>query len=63
MIAAGTALGLDADGSQLSPYYDMFRSYETAVTAQEQILVVERLKLNSSLHDTPMQYQGLWHAR
>ena len=62
VIAAGTALGLDADGSQLSPYYDMFRSYETAVTAQEQILVVERLKLNSSLHDTPMQYQGLWHA-
>ena len=62
VIAAGTALGLDVEGSRLSPYYDMFRSYETAIAAQEQILVVERLKLNTSLHDTPMQYQGLWHA-
>lgn len=62
VIAAGTAIGLDAEGSQLSPYYDMFRSYETAISAQEQIMVVERLKTNSSLYDTPMQYQGLWHA-
>ena len=62
VIAAGTALGLDASGSQLSPYYDMFRSYETAIAAQENILIVERLSLNTSLYDTPMQYQGLWYT-
>ena len=62
VIDAGTKLGLDTEGSQLSPYYDLFRSYETAVTAQENILIVERLSLNTSLYDTPMQYQGLWYA-
>lgn len=59
-IAAGTALKLDATGSQLSPYNDMFHSYETAIAAQEQILTLERLKVNTSLYDIPMQYQGLW---
>ena len=62
VIGAGTKLGLNTEGSQLSPYYDLFRSYETAVTAQENILIVERLSLNTSLYDTPMQYQGLWYA-
>ncbi len=62
VIDAGTKLGLDTEGSQLSPYYDLFRSYETAVTAQENILIVERLSLNTSLYDTPMLYQGLWYA-
>lgn len=62
VIAAGTALQLDADGSRLSPYYDMFRSYETAVAATEQILMVERSKKNTSLYNVPMQYQGLWYA-
>ena len=62
VIEAGTAIGLNEEGSQLSPYYDMFRSYETAIAAQEQIMMVERLKTNSSLYNTPMQYQGLWHA-
>lgn len=60
VIAAGTALGLNPEGSQLSPYADMFRAYETAIAAQEQIMVVERIKTNTSLYDTPMQYQGLW---
>lgn len=62
VIASGTAIGLNAEGSQLSPYYDMFRSYETAITAQEQIMIVERVKTNTSLYNTPMQYQGLWHS-
>ena len=62
VIAAGTALKLDNEGSQLSPYNDMFRSYETAIAAQEQILTVERSKTNSSLYDSPMQYQGLWYT-
>ncbi len=61
VIAAGTALGLDANGSQLSDYYDMFRSYETAIAAQENILVVERSSRNTSLYNVPMQYQGLWY--
>lgn len=60
VIAAGTALQLTPEGNQLSPYADMFRAYETAISAQEQILVVERIKTNTSLNDTPMQYQGLW---
>ncbi len=60
VIASGTALGLDATGSQLSPYADMFRKYETAIVAKENILTRERSKLNSSLYDTPMQYQGMW---
>ncbi|WP_316753178.1 RagB/SusD family nutrient uptake outer membrane protein [Pedobacter gandavensis] len=59
-IAAGTALGLNASGSQLSPYANMFRAYETAIAAPEIILSRERSKINSSLHDTPIQYQGLW---
>lgn len=59
VITAGTALGLD-NGSQLSPYYNMFRSYETALSSNELILVRERVKTNSSLFDVPMQYQGLW---
>lgn len=62
VIAAGNAINLDADGSQLSPYYDMFRSYETAVSASEQIMTIERSKKNTSLYDVPMQYQGLWYA-
>lgn len=61
-IAAGEALGLNAAGSQLSPYADMFGSYETAVASGEIILPVDRLKLNTSLYDTPMQYQGLWYT-
>lgn len=60
VIRAGEALGLDAAGSQLSPYADMFRSYETAIASKELILTRERSKTNSSLYDTPMQYQGLW---
>ncbi|WP_316838545.1 RagB/SusD family nutrient uptake outer membrane protein [Pedobacter gandavensis] len=59
-IAAGTALGLNAGGSQLSPYENMFRAYETAIAAPEIILSRERSKINSSLYDTPIQYQGLW---
>lgn len=60
VIQAGTSLGLDLAGSQLSPYADMFRSYETAIASDELILTRERNKTNSSLYDTPMQYQGLW---
>lgn len=60
VIEAGKALGLDASGSQLSPYYDMFRTYESAVASSELILTRERNKTNSSLNDSPMQYQGLW---
>lgn len=60
VIQAGIAIGLDGSGSQLSPYADMFRSYETAIASEELILTNERSKVNSSLHDTPMQYQGLW---
>ncbi|MBB2147555.1 RagB/SusD family nutrient uptake outer membrane protein [Pedobacter gandavensis] len=59
-IAAGTALGLNANGSQLSPYANMFRAYETAIASKEIILSRERSKINSSLYDTPIQYQGLW---
>ncbi|MCX2452544.1 RagB/SusD family nutrient uptake outer membrane protein [Pedobacter sp. PLR] len=59
-IAAGTALGLNAGGAQLSPYANMFRAYETAIAAPEIILSRERSKINSSLYDTPIQYQGLW---
>ena len=62
VIKAGTALKLDADGSQLSPYYDLFRSYETAIACSENIMTIERLKKNTSLYDIPMQYQGLWYA-
>lgn len=62
VIAAGNAIGLDASGSQLSPYYNLFRSYETAVDASEQILIVERSSKNTSLFSVPMQYQGLWYA-
>lgn len=62
VIAAGNALGLDATGSQLSPYSDMFRDFETAIDAKEQILVVELSNKNTSLYDVPMQYQGLWYA-
>lgn len=61
-IKAGEALGLNATGSQLSPYADMFSSYETAVASGEIILPVDHLKLNTSLYDTPMQYQGLWYT-
>lgn len=61
-IQAGEALGLNGSGSQLSPYADMFSSYETAVASGEIILPVDRLKLNTSLYDTPMQYQGLWYT-
>lgn len=60
VIKSGQALGLNAEGSQLSPYADMFRSYETAIASKEIILGRERNKTNSSLYDTPMQYQGLW---
>lgn len=60
VIQAGKTLGLDDSGSQLSPYANMFRAYETAVTASELILTRERNKTNTSLYDTPMQYQGLW---
>ncbi|WP_175635538.1 RagB/SusD family nutrient uptake outer membrane protein [Pedobacter ghigonis] len=60
VISAGTALGLNATGSQLSPYFDMFRKYETAIASREIILSYERNKINSSLYDTPMQYQGCW---
>ncbi len=60
IIAAGTALGLDAQGSNLSPYFDMFRNYTSAVASKEYILTRERSKVNTSLYDTPMQYQGLW---
>lgn len=60
VITSGTAIGLDAAGSQLSPYYNMFRRYETAVGSSEFILVRERNKTNTSLYDVPMQYQGLW---
>lgn len=62
VIASGTALELNPEGSQLSPYADMFRAYETAIAAQEQILVVERIKTNTSLSNIPMQYQGLWYS-
>lgn len=62
VIKAGTALKLDADGSQLSPYYDLFRSYETAIACGENIMTIERSKKNTSLSDIPMQYQGLWYA-
>ena len=62
VIAAGNALGLDATGSQLSPYSDMFRDFETAIDAKEQILVVELSNKNTSLYNVPMQYQGLWYA-
>lgn len=60
VIAAGTALGLSSSGPQLSPYYNMFRRYELATAATENILTRERNKTNSSLNDSPMQYQGLW---
>lgn len=60
VISSGEALGLNASGSQLSPYFDMFRSYETAIASTELILTRERNKTNSSLNDSPMQYQGLW---
>ncbi len=60
VIASGNALGLDAAGSQLSPYYNMFRRYETAIACTEFILTRERNKTNSSLYESPMQYQGLW---
>lgn len=60
VIQAGIDMGLDGEGSQLSPYSDMFRAYETAIASKELILTYERVKVNSSLHDTPMQYQGLW---
>ena len=60
VIKSGEALGLSNSGTQLSPYYNMFRSYETAVTATEFILTRDRNKTNTSLYDVPMQYQGLW---
>jgi len=60
VITSGTALGLNASGSQLSPYSDMFRKYETAIAASENILIRERSKTNTSLYDIPMQYQGMW---
>ncbi|WP_276481453.1 RagB/SusD family nutrient uptake outer membrane protein [Paraflavitalea pollutisoli] len=60
VITAGNALGLDAGGSKLSPYYNMFRRYETAIASTEFILTRERNKTNTSLYDVPMQYQGLW---
>jgi len=60
VIQSGEAMGLNNGGTQLSPYYNMFRSYETAVTATEFILTRERNKTNTSLYDVPMQYQGLW---
>lgn len=61
-IASGMAIGLDNNGSQLSPYSDMFRAYETAIASSELILTRERLSVNTSLYDTPMQYQGLWNT-
>lgn len=61
-IQAGIAIGLDGEGSQLSPYSDMFRAYETAIASKEMILTYERVKVNSSLYDTPMQYNGLWNT-
>lgn len=60
VIEAGKALGLESSGAQLSPYKDMFRAFETAIASKEIILSIERNKTNSSLYDTPMQYQGLW---
>lgn len=60
VIESGNALGLGDGGNQLNPYYNMFRSYETAATANEFILTRERNKTNTSLYDVPMQYQGLW---
>ncbi|WP_025143796.1 RagB/SusD family nutrient uptake outer membrane protein [Pedobacter jeongneungensis] len=60
VITAGTALGLNSSGSQLSPYADLFRKYETAIAASENILIRERSKTNTSLYDIPMQYQGMW---
>lgn len=62
VISSGKALDLNEAGSQLSPYFDMFRAYASAVAASEQILTRERSKTNSSLSDTPMQYQGLWSS-
>jgi len=60
VITAGTTLGLNSSGSQLSPYADLFRKYETAIAASENILIRERSKTNTSLYDIPMQYQGMW---
>jgi hypothetical protein len=60
VITSGTTLGLNTSGSQLSPYSDMFRKYETAISASENILIRERSKTNTSLYDIPMQYQGMW---
>ena len=62
VIAAGKALNLDESGSRLSAYYDLFRSYETAIAATEQILTVERSSKTTSLYNVPMQYQGLWYS-
>ena len=61
-IRAGEALGLNQSGSQLSPYADMFSSYETAVASGEIILPVDASKLTTSLYGVPMQYQGLWYT-
>lgn len=62
VIAAGQALKLDESGSQLVAYENMFRSYEQAIASEELILTRERSKVNSSLYDCPMQYQGLWNT-
>lgn len=62
VINAGKALQLDASGAQLNSYHELFRAYETAIASKENILTRERSKINTSLYDTPMQYQGLWNT-
>lgn len=62
VITAGQALRLNENGSQLVSYERMFRSYEQAIASEELILTRERSKVNSSLNDCPMQYQGLWNT-
>lgn len=62
VINAGKALQLDASGAQLDSYHELFRAYETAIASKENILTRERSKINTSLYDTPMQYQGLWNT-
>lgn len=62
VINAGKALQLDASGAQLDSYQGLFRAYETAIASKENILTRERSKINTSLYDTPMQYQGLWNT-
>jgi hypothetical protein len=55
VLTAGDKLFALPDYSLENSYSNLFNNYSTAIVSKENILVVERLEINSNYMDTPMQ--------